>query len=400
MKSGERAAASLVEIAQALDSTAWVIPVPANLRALYEDEQLAERRIPNRIVLVIMAIIFDFYWLANLEFAPTMLLPSLILRSGLTGLVAGFIVFDKRNRLGRAYGPAVVMLAVMATLVSTVLFVMEPAGNTTNLSDVRSIPLILMGTGLVARLTPWEVSCNAVISVALFIGSLLIAPSSPHAEMVSLILMDVAIGAGAIFMNCRLETRDRRVFLLQACDRIHRAELVASNHGLLLAANTDGLTGVANRRCFDEVLQETWRVAKERLEPVGLIMMDIDNFKLFNDHQGHQGGDDCLRLVAAAARREARKSDLFARYGGEEFAVILPLTRLDLVLAIAERMRLAIEAMRLKHAGLGENAVVTVSFGAASIVPLPGCELSALLEAADSNLYAAKRRGRNRVSAG
>jgi len=393
------AADSLAEIARALDSASWLIALPPDLRVRYDAEQLAERRIPNRIVLVIVAIIFDLYWLANFNSAPTMLVPSFVFRAGLTCLVAAFVVLDWRDRLGRAYGAAVVALAVLATLVSAVLFVMEPAGNTTNLADVRSIPLILMGTGLVARLTPGEACVNALLCIGLFIGSLLIAPSSPRAETVSLILMDVAIGAGVVFMNVRLETRDRRVFLLQACDRINRAELVARNHDLQLAANTDGLTGAANRRCFDEVLGETWRVARERRKPVGLIMIDIDHFKRFNDRFGHQGGDDCLRQVVAAARLEARKSDLFARYGGEEFAVILPLAELDMVLIIAERMRHAIAGLSLQPAGPGENSVVTASFGVASLVPAPGGEPIMLIDAADSSLYAAKRDGRNRVVA-
>jgi hypothetical protein len=214
-------AASLTEIKRAIDSAAWIIRVPADLRAEYDAEQLAQRRTPNRIVLVMMAIIFDLYWLANFRSAPTILLSSLILRGGMTCLVAVFIMFDERNRLGRAYGPAVVILSVMATLLSAALFVMEPASTTTNMTDVRSIPLILMGTGLIARLTPREACCNAVASVAVFIASLYIAPSAPHAEVISLILMDVAIGVGAVFMTLRLETRDRRVFLLQACDHIN-----------------------------------------------------------------------------------------------------------------------------------------------------------------------------------
>lgn len=392
-------AESLAEISQALGSAAWVIPIPADLRAIYDAEQLAERRVPNRVVLIVMALIFDSYWVANIESAPTILLPSLILRAGLTGMVAIFLVLDQRNRLGRAYGAAVVILAVMATLISTILFVMEPATNTTNGSDVRSIPLILMGTGLLARLTPWEACSNAVISVALFIGSLIVAPSAPHAEVFSLILMDVAIGAGAIFMNLRLETRDRRVFLLQARDRVNRAELLASNHGLLRAAHTDDLTGAANRRCFDEVFAKSWRAARERSEPIGLIMMDIDHFKSFNDHHGHKGGDDCLKRVVAAARHEARQGDLFARYGGEEFAVILPLARLETVLAIAERMRSAVERLTWNDDRHGETIMVTASFGAASAIPGSEDGPTGLLDDADSSLYAAKRAGRNRVAA-
>jgi diguanylate cyclase (GGDEF)-like protein len=393
-------AASLPEITRALSSTAWVISLPAELRPLYNAEHLAVRRGHNRRVMIVLTIIFDLFWLAQFKSVPTIVLPSFIFRAAMTALLAAFVVLDQRDRLGRAYGPALVTLAVLATVVSAVLSIMTPADSTTNMSDVRSIPLILMGTGLIARLTPTEVCWNAVISVVVFVGSLFIAPSVPSGELPSLILMDTAIGAGAIMLNLQLETRDRRVFLLQAADRINRAELVARNHGLLQETHTDGLTGVANRRCFDEVLGEAWRIAKERGDPVGLIMADIDHFKLFNDYYGHSGGDDCLRLVAATARREARNSDLFARYGGEEFSVILPGAGIETVFTIAERMRLAIERMNLKHAGYADNAVVTASFGAASMVPAPGDEPALLLAAADAQLYAAKRGGRNRVAAG
>jgi diguanylate cyclase (GGDEF)-like protein len=392
-------AAFLPEITAALDSPAWVIPLPAELRAVYDAEHLALRRGHNRRIMIVMTIIFDLFWLAQLKSVPTLVLPSLVFRAGMTSLLAVFVALDRRDKLGRAYGPALVTLAVMATVISAVLCVMTPADNTTTMSDVRSIPLILMGTGLIARLTPAEVVCNAVISVAVFVGSVLIAPSVPNGELPSLILMDAAIGAGAVLLNLQLETRDRRVFLLQASDQINRAELVARNRGLLLETHTDGLTGVANRRCFDEVLAEAWRIAQEQAEPVGIIMIDIDHFKLFNDCYGHSGGDDCLRMVAAAARREARTSDLFARYGGEEFIVILPGAGMGTVFTIAERMRLAIEGMRLKHAGCGENGIVTASFGVASMVPGAGDGPAALLEAADSRLYAAKRAGRNLVTA-
>ncbi len=393
-------AGSLPEITRALNSSAWVIALPTEMRPIYDTEHLALRRGHNRRIMIIMTIIFDLFWLAQFKSVPTLVIPSLIFRAGMTTMLAAFVMLDVRDRLGRAYGPALVTLAVMATVISAVLSIMTPADSTTSMSDVRSIPLILMGTGLITRLTPAEVCCNAIISVTVFVGSLFIAPSVPSGELPSLILMDAAIGAGAVLLNLKLETRDRRVFLLQASDRINRAELVARNRGLLLETQTDGLTGVANRRCFDEMLSESWQLATEQHDSVGLIMIDIDHFKSFNDHYGHRGGDDCLRMVAAAARREARNSDLFARYGGEEFVVILPGARLDAVFTIAERMRLAVESMGLKNAGSGDNAIVTASFGAASMVPAPENSSVALFEAADYNLYVAKRGGRNRVAAG
>jgi diguanylate cyclase (GGDEF)-like protein len=211
--------------------------------------------------------------------------------------------------------------------------------------------------------------------------------------------MDLSIAAGAIVFNLQLEFRDRRIFLLQTADAINRAELAARNRGLLQEAQTDALTGVANRRCFDEVLAETWAKAIESQLVIGLIMIDIDHFKLFNDFYGHPGGDECLRLVASTARREVRTSDLFARYGGEEFAVILPGADVGAVLAVASRMRDAVEAMGMPHRGVGPEAKVSISLGVGCMTPGDGDDVRGLIAMADAHLYRAKRAGRNRVCA-
>jgi diguanylate cyclase (GGDEF)-like protein len=207
------------------------------------------------------------------------------------------------------------------------------------------------------------------------------------------------VAAAAIVFNVQLESRDRRFFLLRTSEAISRAALAARNRGLLAETQTDGLTGVANRRCFDDTFREIWAQALETGVPLSLIIMDIDHFKSFNDLYGHQGGDDCLRLVAAAGRREIRASDLFARYGGEEFAAILPGAPLDTAISIAERIRAAVFALNQRHDGQGETARVTVSLGAAVMQPTPKDDPRRLIERADANLYAAKRAGRNRVVA-
>jgi diguanylate cyclase (GGDEF)-like protein/PAS domain S-box-containing protein len=161
----------------------------------------------------------------------------------------------------------------------------------------------------------------------------------------------------------------------------------------------DGLTGIANRRMFDETLEEEWRRAKRDAAPVSLLMIDIDHFKGLNDTLGHQRGDECLRQVADIISGEMlRPGDMVARYGGEEFAVILPKTSLEGALAVADRILTAVEAHSHGRIGSGSHGAVTVSIGAASSEG--NCADSAsLITLADEALYQAKRAGRNRVVA-
>jgi diguanylate cyclase (GGDEF)-like protein len=125
-------------------------------------------------------------------------------------------------------------------------------------------------------------------------------------------------------------------------------------------------------------------------------MLDIDHFKAYNDHYGHQGGDDCLARVAAQAQKQIRAADLLARYGGEEFAVVMIGASSSVSATIAERIRAQVETMRLPHAGAGGH--VTLSIGAASMVPRTQNAQRQLIERADQCLYEAKRAGRNRIA--
>lgn len=168
---------------------------------------------------------------------------------------------------------------------------------------------------------------------------------------------------------------------------------------LEVLAATDGLTGIANRRHFDEELFTEWRQAAREGTSLGLLLLDLDHFKRFNDHYGHPAGDECLRRVAGTIASTIRRpGDRPARYGGEEFAVILPSTDLAGALDVAERVRAGIEAMAIPHEG-NESGVVTASIGAAVIAPAPGSPIatSLLIAAVDRALYEAKRTGRNRV---
>jgi diguanylate cyclase (GGDEF)-like protein len=160
---------------------------------------------------------------------------------------------------------------------------------------------------------------------------------------------------------------------------------------------TDGLTGVANRRAFDETLDTEWRRCGRALVPVALIMVDIDHFKNFNDEYGHQAGDECLRKVSAAMRRAAaRPQDLVARYGGEEFALLLPHQDTAGAEVVARKLLEEVALLGIGHAKSSAGNTVTVSMGVASIVPSERFDPGTLVKAADALLYRAKAEGRNR----
>jgi diguanylate cyclase (GGDEF)-like protein/PAS domain S-box-containing protein len=162
-------------------------------------------------------------------------------------------------------------------------------------------------------------------------------------------------------------------------------------------ATRDGLTGLANRRCFDETLQAEWARALRQRQPLSLLMVDVDNFKAYNDANGHLGGDECLKRIAGAVASEMRANDLVARYGGEEFAVILPNQSLKGAASVAERIRTRVEGLQLPH-GLAAEQRVTVSIGAATALASNEIAPDDLVATADAALYRAKHMGRNRIS--
>jgi diguanylate cyclase (GGDEF)-like protein len=175
-------------------------------------------------------------------------------------------------------------------------------------------------------------------------------------------------------------------------------KLQRANDELAALARRDPLTGVANRRSFDETLDTEWRRARRSRTPVALALVDVDQFKSYNDLCGHQAGDGSLQVVARTLAQVAhRAGDLVARYGGEEFGVILPGLEVEQATALAEAMRRAVEQQALPHPGSPER-IITVSVGVAALRPKKGDSPGALVHAADVALYRAKSEGRNRIA--
>jgi diguanylate cyclase (GGDEF)-like protein len=163
---------------------------------------------------------------------------------------------------------------------------------------------------------------------------------------------------------------------------------------------TDALTAVSNRRHFNETMSIEWRRCGRLIMPLAVIMIDIDHFKQYNDHYGHQMGDTCLQQVAAAMKRCAsRPQDLLARYGGEEFILLLPQEGLDGAEVVAQRILDEVRRLCLPHEVSPTAPYVSISMGLASVTPPEGVEPASLIRTADSLLYRAKHTGRNRYCA-
>ncbi|MFW1677970.1 sensor domain-containing diguanylate cyclase [Pontibacter sp. JAM-7] len=161
---------------------------------------------------------------------------------------------------------------------------------------------------------------------------------------------------------------------------------------------SDALTGIANRRMFNSILDMEWGHALRCRQPLSLIMLDIDCFKQYNDHYGHLKGDECLKQVAEILKSVVRRSnDFIARFGGEEFALILRDTDAETAGAMAERCREQVLLQHIPHAASDISEVLTISLGVSSTVPSPGDDMTGFIETVDKLLYQAKEQGRNRV---
>ena len=173
-------------------------------------------------------------------------------------------------------------------------------------------------------------------------------------------------------------------------------QLQEANFKLEQIANLDGLTQVANRRRFDQYIDQEWRRLAREQQPLSLILCDVDYFKLYNDNYGHQAGDTCLKGVAQAINSALKRpADLLARYGGEEFVLVLPNTKLSGATQLADLVTEEVRRLQIPHARSDVSEYVTLSMGISSEIPHPDMLPNTLIEKADQALYQAKKRGRN-----
>ncbi len=235
----------------------------------------------------------------------------------------------------------------------------------------------------------------------MFASAIVHAPDLSRNLQFDLISIGLTCGVYMLLASRRLHDEQQFGFVLALRERLRREALATQNRALDDLVQSDSLTGLASRRAYDSWLDGLWaQAASSGIAAVGLIMIDVDYFKRYNDYFGHPAGDSCLATIGACLREQLRgTSDQVARIGGEEFAVLLPGVALTQCGDIAERLRLAILALELPNPGHGVGEVVTICCGCASL-PVADAAPRDLCAAADAALYQAKASGRNVVCLG
>jgi diguanylate cyclase (GGDEF)-like protein len=258
--------------------------------------------------------------------------------------------------------------------------------------------VVIMYGNIVQRLRFWYAVLFAVAVMGIHISGVVLLDSFPPRLVWPIMSLVASTAAFSLAANYAMERDERKRYLLTLRERGVVRELTRAHDRLRELTHEDSLTGLYNRRHFQEYLAHVWERAQYDHSQVNVMMVDIDHFKKYNDRYGHQAGDECLRQVARALVANLRRpEDSVARYGGEEFVAVLPHTEPGYALLVAERVREAVEAMQIRHESSSTALVVTVSIGIASCQADFTRNESALMAAADTALYQAKREGRNRI---
>lgn len=295
----------------------------------------------------------------------------------------------------------VILTGIMAALSVAVVLTSPAMGHSewTVYYHGGFVPVIIYGT-VVQRLRFRMAAafCGAVLLIHWFCMAAVYRDAA--APVLPMLLLISSVAFYTLIINYRLEYEERQQFLRQQRGKVLRDQLDRSRIELENASRCDPLTGVANRRAFDQIMLEAWTQAMVERTPLSLLLVDVDHFKAYNDFYGHPAGDECLRAVAQTLHGVVSAcGGLVARWGGEEFAIVLPGHALAQALEVAGRARQAIQSANLRHERSGTAATVTASLGVAATVPSPDADWAELLAQADAALYEAKRGGRNRVSA-
>jgi diguanylate cyclase (GGDEF)-like protein len=341
--------------------------------------------------------VYDLFLFNDYAIRPEVFSSAALLRLGLLTPYGLVVLWFVRRGLRPAWREAAMASTVIAAmLVSCLIFSISSSAN--SIFDPFSFGLIILGGNVVFSLRFRFALISSLFSL-LIMAVFLVHFEAMTADVKAFAMM-VAISTALFTLaaNYRLESSERKSYLLLLRETLRTTSAVETNRVLTRISYTDPLTKLPNRRQFDETLAARWEQARATGKQLGLLMIDIDDFKVYNDLYGHPKGDACLVDVAAALERQVRTDvDLVARIGGEEFAMVMPGARLQTALAAAERARAGVESLRITHGGARAAGVVTVSVGVALATPAAGMAPDSLLEAADEALYQAKRNGRNRV---
>jgi diguanylate cyclase (GGDEF)-like protein len=312
-----------------------------------------------------------------------------------TFVVGGLVLCSLIKRLDKYYWHYVTVVAIgglMSVTLATAGFE-DPYFNQQCSYIIVLVLMIIYGVGNL-RLVQAGSICLAggVLSVG---GILVLGLKQDWGQFINYFVMANLVGAGVCYV---LERRDRTMFLQARLLELEKHQLNVLTQRLDQLSREDALTGLSNRRHFNEVIQREWERAKRLSVPVSLVFVDIDHFKNFNDSYGHLDGDRALAAVGTVLRNSVRRpGDLAARYGGEEFVVLLPNTGRDGAMEVARQVLTSVDQLNIPHGASKVAPYLTASIGVATETPTPELSAAYLIAAADAAVYSAKAAGRHRI---
>ncbi len=279
---------------------------------------------------------------------------------------------------------------LIVVVTTSILWLTAISQSPTHIYRHVGVILVILFANVILRIRFWYATTASLASLAIYTATLIQMQELPFVARMTAIVLLANLILFTLMANHALERDTRREYLFRIQDRLRREELEKMAH-------RDPLTSLGNRRHLDDTLEKLWPVAQQRAESIAMLMLDIDAFKAFNDRYGHLAGDTCLQRVSAVVAAELRSpQDIVARFGGEELVMVFANMDLSDGVAIAERIRRAIEAVGIPHEA-SRTGVVTVSIGVTAGIPSLELAPHNFLAAADAALYAAKRNGRNQV---
>ncbi|WP_085920481.1 GGDEF domain-containing protein [Halomonas sp. CSM-2] len=386
----------LKDVEDELGRGAWRLRFADHVEAHFEADTQRQRSRNMVVAGLIAAFIYNLFLINDFSFRPDAFTTAVALRAGVmlpVGLTILWWVYRGVSPRTREFLMATTVIC--ATLISCMVLVSSTARY--SYLDVFSFGLILVVGNIVYSLRFGYALASSVLSVLIIVAFVVnYAPMPLEIKRLAIFTL-LANGAFTLVANYRLERSERLAYLHVLREKLRAGHYLKNNEMLSQLSLTDPLTNLANRRQLDMEFATRWREAVDKNAWLGLMVIDIDHFKAYNDRYGHLQGDDCLRQVARAMQLNSRSADLVVRFGGEEFVVLMAEASPEAAEPAAERIRRGVEALQIANAGVSPQAVVTVSVGVAVLPPEANMTADDILSHADQALYQAKRWGRNRI---
>lgn len=373
-------------------SPRWHLRFPPILERRMEHDQASARQRQLLVAGLAALLVYDLFLINDLLLRPEVFLDALVWRLGILTPYGLWVLWLVHRGVPARWREGLMASTIVAAAVASgaiFLVTSSPAG----IYDPFAFTLLFTAGNIAFPLRFRESVIGTALGMGVCFAAILSKPGLPAEALQFACATLLGTAVFTCLATYRIERATRHSYLLLLQEELHAREARRRAERYAAISLSDALTGLPNRRAFDEAMGQAWPLGHAAPGGLALLMIDVDHFKFYNDRYGHPAGDECLRRLSAGMRTAVRQGDLLARLGGEEFGLLMRISRPEDAVQAAERVRSAVAALALPHQGAAGWPMVSVSIGVAVAQGCP--EPDAMLAAADAALYEAKRGGRN-----